>query len=66
MVTVTYETVAWYAANQEPNLMRFMVMVMARAPDVVIGRTRDVAQSRLLAVAIARIARASVTGSNRS
>ena len=31
-----------------------MMMVMARVPDVMIGRTRDFAQSRMLAVAMAR------------
>jgi hypothetical protein len=34
--------------------MRFMMMVIARVPDVVIWRTRDFAQSRMLAVAMAR------------
>ena len=33
--------------------MRYMIMVMARVPDVVIGRTRDFAQSRMLGVAMA-------------
>jgi hypothetical protein len=32
----------------------YMVMVMARVADLVIGRTRDFAQSRMLAVAMAR------------
>jgi hypothetical protein len=32
----------------------YMVMVMARVADLVIGRTRDFAQSRMLAIAMAR------------
>ena len=32
--------------------MRYMMMVIARVPDVVIGRTRDFAQSRMLGVAM--------------
>ena len=34
--------------------MCYMVMVMARVADRVIGRTRDFAQSRMLAFAMAR------------
>jgi len=34
------------------NSVRYMMMVMARVPDVVIGRTRDFAQSRMLGVAM--------------
>ena len=34
--------------------MRYMMMVMACVPDVVIGRPRNFAQSRMLAVAMPR------------
>jgi hypothetical protein len=46
--------------------MRFTMMVMARVPDVVIGRIRDFAHLACSPSRWRAIARATVLGSNRS